>query len=258
MPYPPHDSGVQLVPYDPARRNDIDAILARRRRRGPVLAFWAVVGVASIGIGYGAGSWQTRRLASTAGEAETGEIASLSGAAQLMPPDDEAPAAAPTDTAEPPLSVEDVLRQADEMDARMAREAPPQPAVYAADFEGLEADTFPRRMLVPPEEPPAYIAPPVPPSPVIASMLYGQRLTARTLLGDYHWKVEPGEMVELTVDQVWDDPEAISSGVRITFVVMAHGKGMRASGLLRYFRGEGETATFRDFTPSSVVRVGSW
>jgi hypothetical protein len=117
--------------------------------------------------------------------------------------------------------------------------------------------------LTPPDEPPPVIAPPPPEIPsteMLSELLYGQELVAKNFWGNFGWLIEPGEILELTVDAGWDDPENLSNGVYITFVVMADGKGMRASGLLRYYGDgtEGSGYAVRDFTSTKVERVGSW
>jgi hypothetical protein len=117
--------------------------------------------------------------------------------------------------------------------------------------------------LTPPEEPPLAIAPPpaeVPSTEMLSELLYGQELVAKNFWGNFGWLIEPGEIMELRVDAAWDDPENLSNGVYINFVVMAEGKGMRASGLLRYYGDgtEGSGYAVRDFTSTKVERVGSW
>jgi len=117
--------------------------------------------------------------------------------------------------------------------------------------------------LTPPEEPPPVIAPPpaeIPSTELLSELLYGQELVAKNFWGNFGWLIEPGEIMELTVDAAWDDPESRSNGVYINFVVMADGKGMRASGLLRYYGDgtEGSGYAVRDFTSTKVERVGSW
>jgi hypothetical protein len=117
--------------------------------------------------------------------------------------------------------------------------------------------------LTPPEDPPLEITPPpaeIPSTEVLSELLYGQELIAKNFWGNYGWLVEAGEIMELRVDAAWDDPENRSNGVYITFVVMADGKGMRASGLLRFYGDgtEGSGYAVRDFTPQKVERVGSW
>lgn len=99
-----------------------------------------------------------------------------------------------------------------------------------------------------------------PPPDVLSELLYGQELVAKTFWGNYGWTVERGEVIEITVNRMWEDPEQISYGAYVTFVVMADGKGMRASGLLRYYGdgSEGNRYMVRDFTPTRVERVGSW
>jgi hypothetical protein len=117
--------------------------------------------------------------------------------------------------------------------------------------------------LTPPDEPPPVIAPPpaeIPSTEMLSELLYGQELVAKNFWGNFGWLIEPGEIIELTVDAGWDDPENLSNGVYLTFLVMADGKGMRASGLLRYYGDgtEGSGYTVRDFTSTKVERVGSW
>lgn len=121
------------------------------------------------------------------------------------------------------------------------------PSVSEEDFATVPSattDTMSTLYVVPPD--------------ALAEMLYGQQLVAKTLWGNYGWTVERGEVIEMTIDRVWQDPERISHGVYVTFVVMAEGKGMRASGLLRYHGDEGGEYAIRDFTPTRVERVGSW
>ena len=114
--------------------------------------------------------------------------------------------------------------------------------------------------VVPPEEPFVPIQP-RPSDPQLIEMLNGQKLLlSHTLLGDRIWTIEPGEITEFAVIASWEDPAQVSWGVRVKFAARDDGKGIRVSGLLRFYGdgGEGNGFMFRDFLPDGIERFGRW
>jgi hypothetical protein len=241
----------RMIPYHAeVGRRDVDLYvpLPQRKPRGPWVVLLGLVFVlAAAGVGYGLG--RSRMPPSVAPQAG----APVNDTAATVP--------------EPlPKSMSRFVinefkvakRSVSSLKASVEPKVVEVPTTSSSDTVATPAHGSQRILL--PEYPPAYLAPSVPPEHTLTELLYGQRLVAKTLVANYGWIVESGEIIDLRVDQVWNDPAQLSHGVYITFVAMAGGKGIRASGLLRYYGdgSEGNRYGVRDFMPSSVVRVGSW
>jgi preprotein translocase subunit Sec61beta len=251
MPINPHDDlrNRAVIPYSyPVRGQDsriYHPVPAQPRRLAPILVSGVCLLVAAIAIGYGLGQWRAQAPA-------TARVASADSVAVAGP-----------DPAIVTPSAFDPGQYATTVDSSAG--AVPfveQPVVVPTQDTVVTTTTVEYRgyqTLTPPEDPPETIAPPPPPDATLSTMLYGQRLVAKTAFANYGWEVEPGEIIEFQVDRVWNDPAQISHGVYVTLVAMERGRGIRASGLLRYYDGEDSDGyVVRDFMPSSVVRVGSW
>lgn len=239
-----------MIPYpaDPDRRaGDVFIHVPESKARGPsFVAVALLILVVAGGGGYGFGVWRTAQRHAPA------------------EPSADARVTAPPPAAEPTAPVGQASAEEFLQDGRPSASPtyPPMDTTvspYLAADAG-EGDAWSEQTLLPPISPPHFIEPPVPPAHVLSELLYGEELVAKTLVANYGWIVEPGEIIDLRVDQVWNDPARISHGVYVTFVAMAEGRGIRASGLLRYDADESKRSGYavRDFMPSSVVRVGSW
>ena len=240
-----------MIPYhaEVGRRGvDLYVPVPPRKSRGPLVVVLGLAFVlAAAGVGYGLGRW--RMAPGVAPQA--GAPVSDSGAAASEP--------LPKSKIRPVINDTKLAKRAvSSLKVSAEPEAVEAPTYYPSDSAALPAKGF--QTIVPPELPPAYLAPSIPPVQTLTELLYGQQLVAKTLVANYGWIVEPGEIIDLRVDEVWNDPAQLSNGVYVTFVAMAEGKGVRASGLLRYYGdgSEGNRYGVRDFMPSNVVRVGSW
>lgn len=252
---PVHQAHGRMVPY-PAelerRAGDVFIHVPESSSRGPSFVGVALlIVVIAAGAGYGFGTWRT-----APGQTASPEAPATGGSAARATEPAAEPAGAPVQA-----RVQEPIRESSPSAIpaypSMETALSPYPAVDTAYETTPSAD---QQSFIPPISPPPYIEFPVPPVQVLSELLYGQELVAKTLVANYGWIVEPGEIIDLQVDQVWDDPAQISRGVYVTFVAMADGRGIRASGLLRYYGdgSEGNRYMARDFMPSSVVRVGSW
>lgn len=247
----PEQASGRMIPYHAeVGRRGVDLYVSPppRKPRGPLLVVLGLVFVlAAAGVGYGLGRW--RMEPGVAPQASAPARDTLAAVSEPLP----------KSTIRP---VNDDVKVAKRVVSSLKVSAEPN-VVEATTYHPSDTAAPPAKgfqTIVPPEYPPAYLAPSVPPDQTLTEFLYGQQLVAKTLVGNYGWIVEPGEVINLRVDQVWNDPAQLSRGVYLTFVAMAGGKGIRASGLLRYYGdgSEGNRYVVRDFMPSSVVRVGSW
>jgi hypothetical protein len=150
--------------------------------------------LAAAGLGYGLGRW--RMAPSLTPQAGTSPVRDSSATVSE---------ALPKSTTR---SVITELKGAKRLVSSLKVSAEPKvieaPTYYSSDTVAPPAHGFQR--IVPPESPPAYLAPSVPPVQTLTELLYGQQLVAKTLVANYGWIVEPGEIIDLRVDQVWDDP----------------------------------------------------
>ena len=211
----------------------------------PLLATGTVILVLATAAGFGLGRWRATPPSSPS----------------ALMPGDSAPMA--DSTAAAPAILPDTIAVFTPVDSTVAYfDTVQQPTVVPVG-DSTVTTTVPTtgyQTFTPPEEPPATIAPPFPPDATLVGFLYGQHVTARTALMKYDWRIDPGEIISFQVDEVWNDPAEMSQGMYVTFTAMAEGKGVRASGLLRYYYagGDHDGYVFRDFIPSRVDRVGSW